>query len=176
MRFLVPVALALAAFAAFFLLRGTKDVVTIVESHVALDFPGATDWSAATACTDSADTDLCAGEWTHKNAQKARVLLVPVMDQKRLALFTQRLKQQVEEKGGVVQELDAANAKVVRLLQPVIRAEDNQKMVTLSYVIPGPDHRYLHILTSLVLEDDQVGADSRLRDLLAFAVWTAPGD
>lgn len=176
MRFIVPLALAVAAIAAFLLLRAPKVAVDVVESHVALAFPGATGWKEESGCSDTADTDLCGGEWTHENGQKARVLLVPLIDPSRLASFTKRLRQQTEERGGVVQELDAAQTKVVRLLQPVVRAEDNVRLVNITYVIPGPDHRFLHLLTSLVTEDDQVGADGRLRDLLAFAVWAAPGE
>lgn len=188
MRFLVPIALAVAAFAAFFLLRSPKDVPLVLETRLVLEFPGASFWKAEERCTGLAEGDICGGEWTHDNGQKARVLLLPILDSRQLDNFTRRLKEKVEAGGGVVEEFEPAQLmgqsgapkdaphKIVRLLQPAVRDEDNARMVNVTYVLPGPDNRVLHLLTSLVREDDQVGADGRLRDLLAFGVWTTPGD
>lgn len=188
MRFLVPIALAVAAFAAFFLLRQPTEVSHVVETRLVLEFPGASFWKEEERCTDVAEGDICAGEWTHQNGQKARVLLLPIVDSRRLESFTKRLKAKVEGEGGVVEEFVPSQLmgqcglpadtplRIVRLLQPVVRQEDNAKLVNITYVIPGADHRVLHLLTSLVAEADQVGADGRVRDLLAFGAWTTPGE
>lgn len=175
MRFLVPLALAIAAVAAFLLLRAPATTVHVVEARALLAFPGATGWTEQPSCTEVQSGEACAGEWTHVGGQRARVLLVPVVDATRLAQLTARLRAGVEEKGGVVGEFDAvvggAATKVVRLLQPAVRAEDSHALVNITYLVPEPGGRVLHLLTSLVVEEDQVAADARVRDLLQFAVW-----
>ncbi len=188
MRFLVPIALAVAAFAAFFLLRQPGEVSRVIETREVLEFPGASFWKEEERCTDLSEGDICGGEWTHNNGQKARVLLLPIVDSRRLDSFTKRLKTKVEAEGGVVEEFVPSllmgqcglpgdtPLRIVRLLQPMVRAEDNVRMVNITYVLPGPDNRVLHLLTSLSTEADQVGADGRIRDLLAFGAWTTPGD
>lgn len=170
----VVVGLVLAGVAAFLLLRAPAPVVTVLDPQLMLGFPGATGWHEESACHDVDATDACAGEWTFQSGQKVRVLLVPVVDPERLTLMTQKLKQRVEEQGGVVGELPYQGGKAVRMLQPVVRAEDNVDLVNISYVLPAPDRRLLHIVTSLVSHKEQVEADQRIRDLLAFAAWVEP--
>lgn len=174
-KLLIPVGLAIAGAAGFFLLRDGPDAANagpVVESRMALDFPGATGWKAEAACTDVVAADFCAGEWTHEQGQKVRVLLVPLPDPGKLASMTERLKADVESKGGVVQEVEQGGTRVVRLLQPAVRAEDNAAVVNISYLMASPDQRLLHIVTSLAPQPQQEAADGRVRDLLAFAVWT----
>ncbi|MDP2344287.1 MAG: hypothetical protein Q8O67_25230 [Deltaproteobacteria bacterium] len=176
MRFLVPLGVAVALVAAFLLLRAGPAAVAVVEKQLVLSFPGATGWREEPACTDVDATDACAGEWTHEGGQKVRVLLLPLIDAARLGTLTQRLQQQVEAKGGVVGELDLQGNKVVRMLQPVVRAEDNVDVVNITYLLPSPDRRLLHLVTSLVLQKEQIEADQRVRDLLAFSAWTEDAD
>jgi hypothetical protein len=179
MRFLIPLGIAVAVVAAFLLLRAGPVAVAVVEKQLVLSFPGATGWIEEPACTDVAPTDACAGEWTfgggREQGQKVRVLLLPIVDAARLGTLTQRLKSKVEEQGGVVSELETREGKIVRMLQPGVRAEDNVDVVNITYLLPSPDRRILHMVTSLVTTQGQIEGDQRVRDLLAFAAFTEDG-
>ena len=179
MRLLIALGLLLVAVAAVLLLRGAPSSSSSSSSEPAgqhpdstrLAFPGATGWREEAACTDVDAKDACAGEWTGAGGQKVRVLLLPVGDPARLATMTQKLQTNVQAQGGVVGEFATKDGKVVRLLQPVVRAEDDVDLVNISYLLVSPDRRLLHIVTSLVTQQEQVDADQRVRDLLAFAAW-----
>lgn len=176
MRFLVPSGLLLALCAVFLLLRAPanpSEATSIVAAspRFILAFPGATGWREEQGCSDVAATDACDGEWTHAAGQKVRVLLIPVVDASRLANFTHKLKSSVEQQGGVVGELPWNDGKAVRMLQPVVGAEDNIDLVNITYLLTSPDSRLLHLVTSLVPQKDQIDGDQRLRDLLAFGAW-----
>ena len=174
MRFLLPLGLVVAVVAVFFLLRSPDEPAPVaagVHERLVLTFPGATGWREEDACTNVDATDACAGEWTAEQGQKARVLLLPVVDVARLAAMTAKLKVRVEEQGGVVSELDTHEGKIVRMLQPA-KAEGDVDVVNITYLLPSPDRKLLHMLTSVVPQGDQVDADQRLRDLLAFAAFT----
>ena len=179
MRFLLPVGLAVAALAAFLLLKTAAPVdddggLAPAAVRLVLSFPGATGWTEEPGCTDVDAADACDGEWTWTaggERQKVRVLLVPVVDPGQLPLMTARLKERVEQQGGVVGEIEQRDGNVVRMLQPVVRAEDDVDLVNISYLLASPDRRLLHVVTSVVTQAQQVEADQRVRDLLAFAAW-----
>jgi hypothetical protein len=131
-----------------------------------LEFPGATDWRAA-SCAEAS----CTGEWVHVGGQRVQVLLVPVPDPTRLTDLATRLQQRVVADGGRADRIDQAGG-VLRMLRPAV--VDGVESVVFSYVIPAPDRRALHLVNSTVATEAQIAGDERLRDLLAFAAWVQP--
>jgi hypothetical protein len=131
-----------------------------------LDFPGATGWLAGPC-----DEPSCTGEWRHTTGQRVQVLVVPVPDPRRLRDLTARLQDQALAGGGRVDFIDQAGG-VLRMLRPGIVGDS--PVVVLSYVLPAPDARALHIVTSTVPPESQEPGDARVRDLLAFAAWVRP--
>jgi hypothetical protein len=144
--------------------------MTTIEGSV-LGFPGATGWTE-NECADVAASDLCLGQWRHDSGQVARVLLLPVPDPRKLASLSQRLTEQATASGGVAEVIDNDNGRVIRMLQPMRDADHGDRaLVAVTYIITSPDQRSLHLLTSTVPLADEVVADGRVRDLLAFGVW-----
>ena len=143
---------------------------TTIDGSV-LGFPGATGWSE-NDCAEVAASDVCLGQWRHDSGQVARVLLLPVPDPRKLTSLARRLTEQTTASGGVAEVIDNDNGRVIRMLQPMRDADhDDRALVAITYVITSPDQRSLHLLTSTVPLADEVVADGRMRDLLAFGVW-----
>ncbi|HEY1100597.1 MAG TPA: hypothetical protein VGF99_16770, partial [Myxococcota bacterium] len=87
-----------------------------------------------------------------------------------------RLQDQTRASGGVADVVDGGHGpQVIRLLQP-LRAADHADatIVGFTYVLPAPDRKTLHLLTSSAPLADEQPADQRLRDLLAFGAWLEP--
>lgn len=137
-----------------------------------LGFPGATDWTAEAKCTDVAATDPCVGQWRHTGGQVARVLVLPVPDEGRLALLATRLREQTQATGGVAEVIEQNGQQVIRLLQPMRDADHKDAtLIGFTYVLTAPDKKAVHMLTSSSPLADEQAADQRLRDLLAFGAW-----
>lgn len=135
----------------------------VVSLDDVLDFPGATGWHAV-----GCDEPSCAGAWAHDSGLQVQVLVVPVPDPGKLPELAGRLQTSVVADGGRVDRIDQAGG-VVRMLRPApVGGVDG---VVISYVIPAPDNHALHIVTATAPLSDQVSADERVRDLLAFAAW-----
>ena len=140
-----------------------------------LGFPGATDWSSETECTDVASTDPCVGQWRHISGQIARVLVLPVPDPTKLAQLATRLQEQTRAQGGVADVVDNNGQQVIRLLQPMRDADHaDATLVGFTYVLTAPDQHAVHMLTSSSPLAQEQQADQRLRDLLAFGAWLDP--
>lgn len=138
----------------------------VVRLDDVLDFPGATGWRAG-ACKDAS----CAGAWTHESGLAAEVLVVPIPDPRRLPELAGRLQRDVVGAGGRVDPIPQAGG-LIRMLRPA--NVDGVESVIISYVLPAPDQRAVHILTASAALVDQERADERVRDLLAFAAWVRP--
>jgi hypothetical protein len=149
--------------------------VTTIEGSI-LAFPGATGWTD-TACVDVTEGDLCLGQWRHESGQIARVLLLPLPDPSKLNTLSTRLAEQATASGGLAETIESSTGKVIRLLQPMRDADHGDRaLLGITYVVTSPDLRSLHLLTSVVPLADEVAADGRVRDLLAFGVWVGDGD
>jgi hypothetical protein len=135
----------------------------VVSLDDVLDFPGATGWRSV-ACEEPS----CASAWTHDSGLRVHVLVVPVPDPRKLPELASRLQAGVVADGGRVDRIEQAGG-VVRMLRPAV--VDGVDSVVISYVIPAPDAHALHIVTASTPLSDQVAADERVRDLLAFAAW-----
>ncbi len=179
MKRLLPLLAGLAALTAA-LLVWQRSVVpapalspTIVQhDNSVLGFPGATDWVAEASCTDVAPTDPCVGQWRHSSGQIARVLVLPVPDEGRLAQLGSRLQEQTQAHGGVAEVVTDNGQQVIRLLQPMRDVDHaDASLVGFTYVLTAPDRKAVHMLTSSAPTADQQQADQRLRDLLAFGAW-----
>jgi hypothetical protein len=142
-----------------------RAVVTLDD---VLAFPGATGWSVS-ECADAS----CSGEWRHASGLVVQVLVVPVPEPARLPDLAQRLQSDVVADGGRVDTL-AQGGGVIRMLRPV--DVDGVEHVVISYVLVAPDQRALHVVTTSTRLSEQVPADERVRDLLAFAAWVRPED
>jgi len=134
-----------------------------VVGHDVLEFPGATGWRAA-PCGEAS----CTSEWLHGEGQRVQVLLVPVSEPHLLPALAARLQQQIRDEGGRAERIVQAGG-VIRMLRPANL--DGVESVVISYVIPAPDARALHIVNSTVPHAAQVRGDQRVVDLLAFAAW-----
>jgi hypothetical protein len=132
-----------------------------------LDFPGATGWRAG-ACDDAS----CASSFTHDSGLRAEVLVVPVPDPAKLPELAGRLQAAVVAEGGRAERIEQGGG-VVRMLRPAV--VDGVDSVVISYAIPAPDARALHIVTASAPLSQQVTADDRVRDLLSFSAWVRPG-
>jgi len=156
-------------------LPGPAAPITTIDGSV-LAFPGATGWTDM-ACADVSDSDVCLGQWRHDGGQIARVLLLPLPDPSKLATLSTRLAEQATASGGVAETVESGTGKVIRLLQPMRDADHGDRaLVAITYVVTSPDQRSLHLLTSTVPLADEVVADGRVRDLLAFGVWLGDGE
>jgi hypothetical protein len=135
----------------------------VVTLDDALDFPGATGWRAGMCAEPS-----CASMWTHDSGVTVQVLVVPVPDPTQISALAGRLQAKVVQEGGRADRIDEAGG-VVRMLRPA--PIDGGDGVAISYVIPSPDGRALHIVATSAPLAGQVTVDERVRDLLAFAAW-----
>lgn len=135
----------------------------VVSLDDVLGFPGATGWRPG-----SCEEPSCASVWTHDSGLRVQVLVVPVPDPRKLPELAGRLQSGVVAEGGRADRIDQAGG-VVRMLRPAV--VDGVDSVVISYVIPAPDARALHIVTASAPLADQVATDERVRDLLAFSAW-----
>ncbi len=150
---------------------GVPDGAVVIDGS-RLSFPGATGWREE-PCAGQADGDVCLGQWAHDGGQVARVLLLPLPDPSKLDSLAERLRQQTEASGGVADKVEGDGAgTVIRLLQPMKDADhQDADVVAITYVVPAPDRRSVHLLSSSAPLAQQEAADGRVRDLLAFGVW-----
>gem|GEM_PF-4426489 len=93
---------------------------------------------------------------------------MPVSEPHLLPALAARLQQQIRDEGGRAERIVQAGG-VIRMLRPANL--DGVESVVISYVIPAPDARALHIVNSTVPHAAQVRGDQRVVDLLAFAAW-----
>ena len=94
----------------------------------------------------------------------------------RVEAFAAKLQQQATAAGGLAEVVDGDKG-AIRLLQPMRAADRGDAVVVgITYVVPAPDRRALHLLTSSAPLADQEAGDQRVRDLLAFGAWVDDDD
>jgi hypothetical protein len=148
----------------------TAPAKTVVTSELALDFPGASQFAAVECEPATNQNDGCVSSWKHQAGWRADVLAMPIPPDVAPPAFVERVQNNAKQLGGTADFFAQGTQRVGRMLLP----QDAGANVAISYLLPAPDGKALHILTTVRPAPEQVLADTALRDLLMFAAWVKP--